>query len=316
MIFQELFPEIFAYHEIKVLSWSIVIIFAFISGIILLFRARAKKKEFTMRKQFFTSGAFLLFGFALIRLMFLLSDLEKWTNGDGSLLHFQFVYAGYNLLYFSFCFMVKFFDIYIINSKKHIVTISFILITSLCISLFFLLPILLPFEEITRYILYSGLYYAAFIMFVIFITILYRIRLKGFLRFFWAFLGFLLILLSTTLENYIPLPIIPIAILIGYMILLINVELTIKLLSEYFAAKKLCLIHRGEIKGKIVFCPQCYVKYCQKCFDSVITVEGNCWACEFDFTKQADQNRFQGKTREEYTPIEKSAHKKHKRADL
>ncbi|TXT54471.1 MAG: membrane protein of unknown function [Promethearchaeota archaeon] len=285
ILLEEVSGEFFSYREIKLFSWSIVIIIAFIAALLVLYRGLTKRKEFLMRKQFFTSGAALLFGFALIRLLFLLSDLENWTNGK-TLFHYQLVYLGYNLLYIGFFFMVNFFDTFIINSPKKILKLSFLSLSSVYFGLFLFLPLLLSYEEYTRYILYSGLYYVAFITFIIFISILKRIKLKGLLRFLWAFLGFILVLIASPLESLFPLPIVPLTILIGYILILTNIELTIIIFSEYFSAKQLCLIHRGAIEGKIAFCPKCFVKYCERCFSAVILVEGNCWACGFDILNQ------------------------------
>ena len=51
-------------------------------------------------------------------------------------------------------------------------------------------------------------------------------------------------------------------------------------LSELYAKKKICIVHKGKIKGKVFFCSNCLVKYCERCFKKVVEVENKCWACE------------------------------------
>lgn len=58
------------------------------------------------------------------------------------------------------------------------------------------------------------------------------------------------------------------------------------LMTEFYKNKKICVIHKGKIIDKIYFCPNCYAKYCKKCYINVILEENKCWVCEYEFSKE------------------------------
>jgi hypothetical protein len=242
----------FLYPENKTISWTTVIVFAIICGIIGLYRSRSRQKEFEMRRKYFTAVGIVVLSYAAIRFMFILSDLIEWSGGT-LLLHSQYVYLGYIFLYVGFYFFIAFFDKYFIDSKRFLITKLYIGIMIFCIVIFLLLPLLIDYEDTARYIFYAGIYYSGLVTLIVILKVLLKIGRKGFMKFLWGFIGIILMLLAGTFEPYIPLPIVPIIVIIGMILIGINTEITIRLLSEYYISKKICLIHRGEIEGKIVF---------------------------------------------------------------
>ena len=52
--------------------------------------------------------------------------------------------------------------------------------------------------------------------------------------------------------------------------------------------KKICIVCKGNAIGfNIYICPECETVYCQKCANTLITMENTCWVCE----KSIDQTK-------------------------
>lgn len=85
----------------------------------------------------------------------------------------------------------------------------------------------------------------------------------------------------------IPLILPPILLIIGILIWFHSL-IVIAILPDFYLSKKICIVHRGEIKKKIIFCKYCKIIYCERCFNYVKEKENRCWFCKKSFTSEAD----------------------------
>jgi hypothetical protein len=140
--------------------------------------------------------------------------------------------------------------------------------------------------------------------------ILRSIRITTFYKFFWAFIGFILFALGASMEIeyfytifYIKYPILlvlpPLVTILGLILIVKNIEHAFGLILDYFTTKQICLIHRGEIKGKKYLCPNCLTKYCSNCFNSVVLADNKCWTCNYDFIKGDNTEKIEKKPEDE-----------------
>lgn len=67
--------------------------------------------------------------------------------------------------------------------------------------------------------------------------------------------------------------------IVGAMLLISEYTRSIIPVLEHYSSENICIVHRGKIEGKTIICPECMVKYCKQCFDSVIKEENKCWNC-------------------------------------
>ncbi|MEX2715457.1 MAG: hypothetical protein Q6370_004055 [Candidatus Sigynarchaeota archaeon] len=89
--------------------------------------------------------------------------------------------------------------------------------------------------------------------------------------------------------------------LVGFYYVTINFRLINKASMEYYRSKKICIVHRGKVKGKPFMCARCNVLYCTTCKDAIVRVENKCWNCgavldastEISFQIRADDAMFQ-----------------------
>jgi hypothetical protein len=51
-------------------------------------------------------------------------------------------------------------------------------------------------------------------------------------------------------------------------------------LVEYYQAKRICIVHRGEIEGPVFMCATCHVFYCVPCKEAILAIENSCWNCK------------------------------------
>jgi hypothetical protein len=54
---------------------------------------------------------------------------------------------------------------------------------------------------------------------------------------------------------------------------------------EYYQSKRVCIVHRGTIEGKIFICSTCNVFYCIPCRDAIVELENKCWNCKAPLSK-------------------------------
>jgi hypothetical protein len=50
-------------------------------------------------------------------------------------------------------------------------------------------------------------------------------------------------------------------------------------LIDYYGSKRVCIVHRGKIKGKSFMCSKCHLLYCMACKDAVMKLGNKCWNC-------------------------------------
>jgi xanthosine utilization system XapX-like protein len=83
----------------------------------------------------------------------------------------------------------------------------------------------------------------------------------------------------------IPLILPPILALLGFIGFIIGLK-AIAILPDFFLSKKICVVHKGEIKSKVVFCKNCNIIYCERCFKFIMESDNMCWYCKQPLTKE------------------------------
>ncbi len=279
----------------KLAPWIIVIISCVILSLVIIKRNKSIVKAYKLQRRFNLVLVNVFMGFSFGRLFFLFSDMERVLNGRTTL-HFMLVYASYLITYSMFFVLVYYFDVFIVKSRYYILTkVSFFMIL-FCIALFFLSFFVEAIFENFKMFLLPGLYATVIASVLVILRMLWKINFtvsKPALYFgigmFTAALGSLTdseVLYELIYLDYPELVIIPpIITLLGVVTMVSYSDGAFKLLLEYYTSKKICLVHRGETKEKMYYCPQCLVKYCKKCFNSVIVLENKCWACNHKFTE-------------------------------
>ncbi len=288
--------------EIKVISWLIVIVILAILATYFYIQMFKVSKEIKLKRQYFGSLATWLFCYMITRIFFIFSDIERDLH-DKTLFYYQLVGIGHLFNTIGVLFMIYIGEKYFLKNKRPYISyiLSSIIIVGI-IALFF--P---QFIEIVRNINLIDIYFSWAVFILIFITI-YR-KTTGKLRrvTLISILGILIALIGAFIETdfllstgMIPPYLTPIIFSVGILIIAISQNTAGKLLVEFYTGKKICLVHKGEIEGKISFCPKCFVSYCENCFNSVIIPENHCWFCNSEiketvkFLGNAEQ-----KTREE-----------------
>ena len=65
-----------------------------------------------------------------------------------------------------------------------------------------------------------------------------------------------------------------------FLIVAFNFRRINKGAMDYFRSKKICIVHRGKIKGKAFMCATCGVLYCANCKEAIVQIENRCWSCK------------------------------------
>jgi hypothetical protein len=279
----------------KILPWTFAILLSSINTILITKENRKVPKEFEIQRKFYFNLEIIFITFGLMRLFFLFSDFEKFTNGY-TVLHIQFGSVGYLFQYIGASMLTFYVDKYFINSRNLIV--SKLIIIFMLLSSFFILvsPFLTEIVDIAVIILYPGIYITNGIIILMILKIFISIKLKNLRKYVVSSVGIIFIFLGTFLDSrffydsiYTDYPIyviIPaIFVIVGLIITPLYIKTWFELLLEFYTTKQICIIHRGNIEGKIHICPKCFVKYCSKCFKSVISIENKCWVCNYVFSK-------------------------------
>ena len=278
-----------------IVAWISVIIIAIVLGVLFLYDNRKILKSFKMNRGFNTYLSILVFCFAGVRICFLISDFEYAAHG-GTILFSQLVFLGYIFGFLGFGSMSLYFDRYIVNSKNKVLSLILVTFAVLNVIFFLILPFFIQFHDIFRFLLFGGLYLSGGIFLYSGLKVIKGTQIRNFKTIIWLLLGIILIILGSALdadelyEFYLEQPLFmlipPIFIVIGMIIARRSNKLAFTLVMEYYSSNQICLVHRGKIESKIHFCPNCYVKYCKKCFAFVLSSENRCWACNYDFIKE------------------------------
>ncbi|MFX0099741.1 MAG: hypothetical protein ACFFCS_09170 [Candidatus Hodarchaeota archaeon] len=300
--------------DFKLISWIPVTIATCILGIILLRKNRKILKDFKLQRQFNTSLALLYFCFATMRFLFLLSDMERVANGQTDI-HYYFVYSAQIIGNLGNTLIILYFDKILVRQKRPIISTVMFSYLLILIILFFLY-LFNPFLAIDfKAILYPLLVGYTFLVVAILVLLILRVVKAIKIQFSYSVLGMVIGILCLSLgqmldsnafydllyiENpqYVLIP--PISGIIGLILMVIFLDKAFALILDYFTTKLICLIHRGDIEGKVYLCPKCRVKYCENCFVSVIKVEGKCWACDHVFPVSETSEGKEGRPLEEH----------------
>ncbi|MBN2152608.1 MAG: hypothetical protein JW839_14235 [Candidatus Lokiarchaeota archaeon] len=71
--------------------------------------------------------------------------------------------------------------------------------------------------------------------------------------------------------------------IVGYVLVVysvVNFSRINKALLDYYTSKRICIVHRGRIKGRAFMCANCHVLYCMPCKAAIVEIENKCWNCK------------------------------------
>jgi len=267
--------------EQKIFAWLIAIGYLTVLTGFFIYKTITTQKELKLQRLYLRSIAIFLFFYICVRIAFIFSDIERDLHNYSNL-YIHLVLIGYSFGLLAFLQLVYFGEKYLLGFQHHFLT--FIL------SIFYVMDmILIFFPQVfltSRILSYLGHYSTISIIFIIFLIVLIRTSKKAQQVAFLSFLGLLIAALSAFLESDFFItsglvsPLIsPLLLVIGLTIFTLPQKIMVRLIIEYYTNKKICLVHRGKIKGKIYFCQTCFVCYCQNCFENVILKEKLCWSC-------------------------------------
>lgn len=74
--------------------------------------------------------------------------------------------------------------------------------------------------------------------------------------------------------------------------------------------KKICLVCKGELGGKMFMCSECGTFYCNKCSDALSNLENVCWVCNEALDKSKPSKPYREEKVEETDVLEKSKNSK------
>ncbi|MHA1147676.1 MAG: hypothetical protein ACTSR8_05480 [Promethearchaeota archaeon] len=272
--------------EVKATSWLIVIILLAILASYFYFRMFNVSREFRFQRLFFGALATFLFCYMMARIFFLLSDFERDMN-NRTLLYNQFVGVGHLFNSIGVFSMLLLAERNFLKFKKPY--LSYFLLSVISIGAFALFfPELLGIVRI----IFLVATYISWTMYIIIYINVYR-KVTGLFKktTLFSFVGIFICLIGAFIETdfllstgMIPPYLTPILFSIGIMIISICQRTAGDLLVEFFTGKKICLVHKGKILRKMALCPNCFVSYCERCFNSVIMKENSCWFCNYRFT--------------------------------
>ncbi|MFX0098629.1 MAG: hypothetical protein ACFFCS_03540 [Candidatus Hodarchaeota archaeon] len=280
-----------------ILSSHYVLITALtISFLFIIFQTRRKRKEFRLQRQFYIICGLTLFFFTITKLFLVSSDIERWISGE-SVFFFQLVYFGYLFAYFACLAMLYYFDRFIINPDRIIITKIILGYAIFCSFIVFISPALSSYFWLVRYLLYLGFYLTAIIFGIMMIKILATVKVKVNKKLIAFGSGLILAIVGqafgTDILNYYVYSKAPMMTffptgltIIGLILIVKNLDFGFDIILLYYTTKKICIIHRGEITKDIQLCPNCLSTYCLNCFNSVILQEKKCWFCDFHFGEE------------------------------
>jgi len=52
---------------------------------------------------------------------------------------------------------------------------------------------------------------------------------------------------------------------------------------DFYTNKRVCIVHKGEIKGKMFICSKCNAYYCLPCKEAIEQIDKCCWNCKTPF---------------------------------
>lgn len=87
---------------------------------------------------------------------------------------------------------------------------------------------------------------------------------------------------------------------------------------DFYKTKRMCVVCKNQIKGRVFVCSGCNVFYCIRCKDAIINGENKCWNCKLVLDKSKrykEEDIFVEEKIVEEIEIENKKHKKGKIAD-
>jgi hypothetical protein len=278
----------------RFIPWLIVVGVFILSGIKLLLHISKILKDFTMQRQFYLAMSISLLTLGISRFFLLFGEIEE-INVGLTRLFYLFLNLGTLFTYLGISSIIVYSDKYFSISTKQLLSIVIIGFTVYMATLIFISPFYQEFFESISVVTLTGLVIGALFLIIVILKILVAIKIKKFRNFIWVGLGIFILLIGAIVEqiifmlefNNIPitLTIAPVLFLVGITLITINIDQGFQLFLEFYTNKQICLIHRGIIEGATHLCPKCFVKYCDNCFSSVISIEKKCWNCEYDFSQ-------------------------------
>ena len=98
------------------------------------------------------------------------------------------------------------------------------------------------------------------------------------------FCGFLLNSNFFSLPSFDPirLLLVPACFIAGTVIFFYSSSIQVTM-TDFYTNKHVCIVHKGEIKGKMFICPSCNAYYCLACKEAIEQIDKVCWNCKKPF---------------------------------
>ncbi|HME51376.1 MAG TPA: hypothetical protein VKM55_04110 [Candidatus Lokiarchaeia archaeon] len=84
--------------------------------------------------------------------------------------------------------------------------------------------------------------------------------------------------------DLVRLPLVPVLFIIGTLIFFASSISGISTtMVDFYTNKHICIVHKGEIKGKMYICSKCNAFYCVQCKEAIESIDKCCWNCKAPF---------------------------------
>nr|MDO8114195.1 hypothetical protein [Candidatus Sigynarchaeota archaeon] len=273
------------------------------------FMIQAHKTDNIVTKRIFKG--FGLFGlmFVFTRIFYLLSDYEIASNaGASTQVQLILFTSAYPVTYISLAFLFETVERHMLN-RKPVLTFLALITGIIC----FISLVLVVFnvgvdlamntgpQEIAIYTLNISGPILIFGISALYIKIIKNASGPVRNRALGAFIGVLILFSGFLLnaDNLFPpsfdpsrLVLAPTCFIIGTVTFFYSSSIQIAM-TDFYTNKHVCIVHKGEIKGKMFICSKCNAYYCMPCKEAIEQIDKCCWNCKtpFDQSKVADTTK-------------------------
>src|SRR5271157_521532 len=267
------------------------------------FMIQARKTDNIVTKRIFKGFGFFGLTFIFTRILFLLSDYEIASHaGATTQLQLILYTAAYPITYISLAFLFETVERHML-SRKPVLTILALVTGIICFMSLVLVIFGFGLDVVNntgpQKIAIYTLDVAGPIM-ILGISALYRRIIKDASgpvrnRALGAFIGVLLVFSAFLLnvDNLYPASFDPIRLLLvpacfiaGTVIFFYSSSIQVTM-TDFYTNKHVCIVHKGEITGKMFICPACNAYYCLACKEAIEHIDKVCWNCKKPFDQPA-----------------------------
>ncbi len=296
--------QFYSVHTYLLIAFIFILLGGFVG-----FMIQARKTSNIVTKRIFKS--FGLFGltFAFTRVFYLLSDYEfALHSGLATQLQLIFETAAYPITYISLAFLFETVERHMLNRKPIFKFLA--LITSIICFVCFVLVVFNvgldvvantgP-QEIAQFSLNIAGPTLILGIAALYIKIIKAASgpvknraLAAFIGVVVLFSGFLLNTDALSTTNFEPIQqvLAPACFIIGAVVFFYASSIQIAM-TDFYTNEHVCIVHKGEIKGKMFICSKCNAYYCLACKEAIEQIDKCCWNCKtpFDQSTGADAAR-------------------------